>query len=246
MVVCSGAGMGADSGLGTFRGVNAGIWPPLAKKNICFTDISNPRSSIYIFHFFWGVGREAVNVKNERIKKIFFNSALFETRKPLKDKIISIGDKFFSHVQFRIQLIGRALKSDPYFIYGLWQWRYEAYTSQKPHRGYAILDKWGEKVFLIEFFIFKKLCKSFQKRGGYAIFTSNIDGHHIASLAVSNLVRTPISRKSPLKFTQLPTGVLNITKTQYFTGNDKAFSGCQRLRSMVASITCSVSTPTRI
>lgn len=39
----SGAGMGVGSGLGTFRGVAAGVWPPLLKhRNLDFTDMSNP------------------------------------------------------------------------------------------------------------------------------------------------------------------------------------------------------------
>ncbi|CAF2382841.1 unnamed protein product [Rotaria sp. Silwood2] len=40
----SGAGMGVSSGLGTFRGVAAGVWPPLLKHpELDFTDMSNPQ-----------------------------------------------------------------------------------------------------------------------------------------------------------------------------------------------------------
>lgn len=40
----SGAGMGVSSGLGTFRGIAAGVWPPLLKhRELDFTDMSNPR-----------------------------------------------------------------------------------------------------------------------------------------------------------------------------------------------------------
>lgn len=40
----SGAGMGVSSGLGTFRGVAAGVWPPLLKHpELDFTDMSNPK-----------------------------------------------------------------------------------------------------------------------------------------------------------------------------------------------------------
>ncbi|UJR35042.1 hypothetical protein I4U23_027818 [Adineta vaga] len=40
----SGAGMGVSSGLGTFRGIAAGVWPPLLKhKDLDFTDMSNPQ-----------------------------------------------------------------------------------------------------------------------------------------------------------------------------------------------------------
>lgn len=40
----SGAGMGVSSGLGTFRGIAAGVWPPLLKHpELDFTDMSNPR-----------------------------------------------------------------------------------------------------------------------------------------------------------------------------------------------------------
>jgi len=38
----TGAGMGVASGLGTFRGVNAGVWPPLKKLGLDFTDLSDP------------------------------------------------------------------------------------------------------------------------------------------------------------------------------------------------------------
>ncbi|CAF0935982.1 unnamed protein product [Rotaria sordida] len=40
----SGAGMGVSSGLGTFRGAAAGVWPPLLKHpELDFTDMSNPQ-----------------------------------------------------------------------------------------------------------------------------------------------------------------------------------------------------------
>ena len=40
----SGAGLGVSSGLGTFRGIAAGVWPPLLKHpNLDFTDMSNPK-----------------------------------------------------------------------------------------------------------------------------------------------------------------------------------------------------------
>ncbi|CAF0764250.1 unnamed protein product [Adineta steineri] len=40
----SGAGMGVSSGLGTFRGIAAGVWPPLLKHpEFDFTDMSNPQ-----------------------------------------------------------------------------------------------------------------------------------------------------------------------------------------------------------
>jgi NAD-dependent SIR2 family protein deacetylase len=40
----SGAGMGVSSGLGTFRGIAAGVWPPLLKHpGLDFTDMSNPQ-----------------------------------------------------------------------------------------------------------------------------------------------------------------------------------------------------------
>lgn len=39
----SGAGMGVGSGLGTFRGIGAGVWPPLLQHpDLDFTDMSNP------------------------------------------------------------------------------------------------------------------------------------------------------------------------------------------------------------
>jgi len=43
ILIGTGAGMGVSSGLGTFRGANAGVWPPLKKLGIEFTSMSNPR-----------------------------------------------------------------------------------------------------------------------------------------------------------------------------------------------------------
>lgn len=42
LLLCTGAGMGVASGLGTFRGAAAGIWPPLVERGIHFTSMSNP------------------------------------------------------------------------------------------------------------------------------------------------------------------------------------------------------------
>lgn len=42
LLVTTGAGMGVASGMGTFRGANAGIWPPLKELGIDFTEMSNP------------------------------------------------------------------------------------------------------------------------------------------------------------------------------------------------------------
>ena len=39
----TGAGMGVAGGLGTFRGKNAGVWPPLEEKKIDFRDMSSPK-----------------------------------------------------------------------------------------------------------------------------------------------------------------------------------------------------------
>jgi len=38
----SGAGMGVSSGLGTFRGRNAGVWPPLERRGMDFSEMSCP------------------------------------------------------------------------------------------------------------------------------------------------------------------------------------------------------------
>eukprot|EP01124_Arcella_intermedia_P031539 TRINITY_DN7138_c0_g1_i1.p1 TRINITY_DN7138_c0_g1~~TRINITY_DN7138_c0_g1_i1.p1 ORF type:complete len:283 (+),score=55.32 TRINITY_DN7138_c0_g1_i1:24-872(+) len=43
ILIGTGAGMGVDSGLGTFRGRNAGVWPPLVRLNMDFTEASNPK-----------------------------------------------------------------------------------------------------------------------------------------------------------------------------------------------------------
>lgn len=42
LLILTGAGMGVDSGLGTFRGVNAGVWPPLKAMDIDFSWMSEP------------------------------------------------------------------------------------------------------------------------------------------------------------------------------------------------------------
>ena len=42
LYILAGAGMGVSSGLGTFRGANAGIWPPLQEKGIEFPMMSCP------------------------------------------------------------------------------------------------------------------------------------------------------------------------------------------------------------
>mmetsp|Transcript_29570 Transcript_29570/g.81274 ORF Transcript_29570/g.81274 Transcript_29570/m.81274 type:complete len:388 (-) Transcript_29570:94-1257(-) len=43
LLICTGAGMGVDSGLGTFRGRNAGIWPPLRALCMDYSEMSDPR-----------------------------------------------------------------------------------------------------------------------------------------------------------------------------------------------------------
>eukprot|EP00286_Rhodomonas_abbreviata_P005111 CAMPEP_0181325396 /NCGR_PEP_ID=MMETSP1101-20121128/20898_1 /TAXON_ID=46948 /ORGANISM="Rhodomonas abbreviata, Strain Caron Lab Isolate" /LENGTH=349 /DNA_ID=CAMNT_0023433691 /DNA_START=14 /DNA_END=1063 /DNA_ORIENTATION=- len=43
LLTCTGAGMGVDSGLGTFRGRNAGVWPPLKAFSLDFSEMSDPR-----------------------------------------------------------------------------------------------------------------------------------------------------------------------------------------------------------
>lgn len=42
VLVLSGAGMGVDSGLGTFRGASAGIWPPMQAMGLTLPAMSNP------------------------------------------------------------------------------------------------------------------------------------------------------------------------------------------------------------
>lgn len=111
IIFMSGAGLGVGSGLGTFRGVAAGVWPPLTKHpELDFTDMSNPKW----FHKPQG------------------NSALHTTAN---------------------------------FGYAFWAYRFESYTSAKPHQGYSIANKWASM---------KNIKSAFS-------FTSNIDGHWIAS-----------------------------------------------------------------
>lgn len=42
LLITTGAGMGVDSGLGTFRGVAAGVWPPLKAMQLDFSKMSRP------------------------------------------------------------------------------------------------------------------------------------------------------------------------------------------------------------
>ena len=42
MLVCTGTGMGVDSGFGTFRGRHAGVWAPLKALGIDYADICSP------------------------------------------------------------------------------------------------------------------------------------------------------------------------------------------------------------
>eukprot|EP00933_Yihiella_yeosuensis_P079931 TRINITY_DN93349_c0_g1_i1.p1 TRINITY_DN93349_c0_g1~~TRINITY_DN93349_c0_g1_i1.p1 ORF type:complete len:351 (-),score=37.33 TRINITY_DN93349_c0_g1_i1:108-1160(-) len=42
LLICTGAGMGVDSGLGTFRGRNAGVWAPLKALRLDFSELSDP------------------------------------------------------------------------------------------------------------------------------------------------------------------------------------------------------------
>merc|ERR1719399_1223004 len=94
----TGAGMGVDSGLGTFRGRNAGVWPPLKAMQVEFPEMSSP-------------------------------------------------DWF---------------EADPRLAWAFWRFRYEAYTTSEPHRGYGILRAWGAR------------CAA----GAFSV-TSNIDGHWV-------------------------------------------------------------------
>lgn len=42
LAICTGAGMGVDSGLGTFRGRNSGVWAPLNALKVDFSEMSSP------------------------------------------------------------------------------------------------------------------------------------------------------------------------------------------------------------
>jgi hypothetical protein len=42
ILLCSGAGMGVDSGFGTFRGRHAGVWPPLQALGVDYVDVCSP------------------------------------------------------------------------------------------------------------------------------------------------------------------------------------------------------------
>eukprot|EP00667_Euglena_gracilis_P017263 EG_transcript_18161 len=53
LLVFTGAGMGVDSGFGTFRGRNAGVWPPLLELGLEFPDMSNPQWFVKDAPFAW-------------------------------------------------------------------------------------------------------------------------------------------------------------------------------------------------
>lgn len=53
ILVCTGAGMGVDSGLGTFRGRNAGVWPPLTAMQMDFSEMSCPDWFEHDPHLAW-------------------------------------------------------------------------------------------------------------------------------------------------------------------------------------------------
>jgi len=42
LLIFTGAGMGVDSGLGTFRGRHAGVWPPLKTMGLSYNDMAEP------------------------------------------------------------------------------------------------------------------------------------------------------------------------------------------------------------
>ena len=54
----------------------------------------------------------------------------------------------------------RWFESDPHFAWGFFGHRYNLYSNAKPHKGFEILKKWGER-----------------KAKGCFVFTSNVDGH---------------------------------------------------------------------
>ena len=51
-------------------------------------------------------------------------------------------------------------ETDPDFAWGFFGYRYNMYSTTKPHAGFNILKKWGEKL-----------------GDNYFVFTSNVDGH---------------------------------------------------------------------
>jgi len=53
LLVGSGAGMGVDSGLSTFRGKNAGVWPGLEDVGLAYEDICHPRWFTQEPHLAW-------------------------------------------------------------------------------------------------------------------------------------------------------------------------------------------------
>ena len=124
LLIGTGAGMGVASGIGTFRGINAGVWPPLARLGIDFSQMSNPKQFL----------------KDER------------------------------------------------FAWSFWRFRYMAYTGSEPNEGYTILHRWArEKTdeyrarLAATTTTSTTAAPSTDEHFRAFSFTSNIDGHWIAS-----------------------------------------------------------------
>jgi hypothetical protein len=54
VLLCSGAGMGVDSGFGTFRGRHAGVWPPLKALGMDYVEACSPALFVSDPRLAWG------------------------------------------------------------------------------------------------------------------------------------------------------------------------------------------------
>eukprot|EP01050_Picozoa_sp_SAG11_P017161 SAG11_NODE_2439_length_3363_cov_1.689951_2_plen_276_part_00 len=129
LLVFSGAGMGVDSGLGTYRGVNAGVWQAGHDLGLDYDQLC--RSQHFDNDKPPPVGEPAAGASGAAL--------------PADERAADV----------RAAAVGARL------AWGFWKFQYELYTRvAKPHAGYGLLKKWGERA-----------------RHGLFAVTSNVDGH---------------------------------------------------------------------
>jgi len=78
LIIAAGAGMGVDSGLPDFRG-NEGFWkayPALAKAQLNFTDVANPRTFLTDVQMGWGFYGHRLNLYRKTVPHAGFNILL--------------------------------------------------------------------------------------------------------------------------------------------------------------------------
>lgn len=78
IIIAAGAGMGVDSGLPDFRG-NEGFWkayPALAKAQLNFTDVANPRTFLTDIQLGWGFYGHRLNLYRQTVPHAGFGILL--------------------------------------------------------------------------------------------------------------------------------------------------------------------------